>query len=327
MEPPPSYDQHGFDDNPPPYEGNTTTTTTTTNSNANPTPTDEKRPVAAEKSHPPPPSALVLDGCEISPEDNPSRVLYKTTDPPALSDPKVFQYGVQKRDVGRVYDFRADLVGLNVEVLGYADAAPAPSSGGGGQSSRQQKPRASPAFRMALGEDAATYHISAVGRQRAAPMAVMPLQDESGGIAWASAEGRLLAVEFRGGGGDGATHLPRLEIRDGGIAPHDLDLLVTCWCARIWNEKKLGDKGMSVRGASGLSSVAHFVLYEIITTADMLFFSYRRQRQAPGLEPRGMGQAQHRKGRAGTYHCSHEEECVFSLNTPFFDAFLVRSIG
>ncbi|KAI9898986.1 hypothetical protein N3K66_005447 [Trichothecium roseum] len=245
MEAPPSYDQHGFDDNPPPYEGNPNNTATNT------TPTDEKRPVAAEKSHLPPPSALVLDGCEISPEDNPSRVLYKATDPPSRSDPKVFQYGVQKRDVGRVYDFRADLVGLNVEVLGYADAAPAPSSSGGGQSSRQQqqKPRASPAFRMALGEDAATYHISAVGRQRAAPMAVMPLQDESGGIAWANAEGgKLLAVESRG---DGATLLPRLEIRDGGIAPHDLDLLVTCWCARIWNEKKLGDKGMSVRGASG----------------------------------------------------------------------------
>lgn len=225
MDSPPHYDTPV--DDPPPYQ--------TTSS---PPQQRQHRRLSTEQH-----ATLILDGCTISSQKDPTRVLYETNSPPCEARTTLF--GLQKHvysELGdgrlrsrlvHLYDFTYELLGAginrNVEIKGKAGTA-----------------RSFADVKMVQGGPlGGTASVRVAGHFRAGPSS---LTSPRGDISWKAEEGsssdgggggRLLAVETRGernGDDEGGFAVPPRLVVKVEMAERDLDLLVTCWCARLWKE-------------------------------------------------------------------------------------------
>ncbi|UNI20516.1 hypothetical protein JDV02_006595 [Purpureocillium takamizusanense] len=191
-----------------------------------------------------PSSTLVLDGCDVYAMDAPSRPLYRLSNPPCEAGTKV--YGVQKvryHIVGghnddneprlrsrlhHIYDFQTkyfySLRDLRSPVVVE------------GKTSRKRTYRSVKVSASVTGWSgcAAEDHFKAEVR-----LAARLQRGEGGGaqVLWRNMDGRVVAAETRPTRGpDGVVDKPpRLEVREP-LDDMDLDLLVTCWAARLWKE-------------------------------------------------------------------------------------------
>lgn len=226
MDSPPHYDTPV--DDPPPYQ--------TTSS---PPQQRQHRRLSTEQH-----ATLILDGCTISSQKDPTRVLYETNSPPCEARTTLF--GLQKHvysELGdgrtrsrlvHLYDFTYELLGAginrNVEIKGKAGTA-----------------RSFADVKMVQGGPlGGTASVRVAGHFRAG---LSSLTSPRGDISWKAEEGsssdgdggggRLLAVETRGernGDDEGGFAVPPRLVVKVEMAERDLDLLVTCWCARLWKE-------------------------------------------------------------------------------------------
>lgn len=184
---------------------------------------------------------LILDACLIYAESDPSRPLYEVTNPP--SEAKSNVYGIQKvryrqyyadgkQDVLRprhdhIYDCRVheywsgrDLLPSRVRLDGktsrkrsYKEVIVAPSTTGSWSACEAKS------------------HFKAKKK-------------DGDHVAWKDMRGTVVAVETvlkrkEKHEGDGSplelTRLPKLDVREA-MEEIDLDLLVSCWVARVWKE-------------------------------------------------------------------------------------------
>lgn len=179
--------------------------------------------------------SLVLDGCLIYPAVPPSRALYELTNPPSEAKPNV--YGIEKliyklsatdgegkirhrRD--HLYDFKANYFGM-----------PSSHMIVEGKTSRK---RAFQEVLMSPGLGLTAW--KARGHFKIEKQLFGHLKHR-GGLLWRNEAGTLLAVETRvtrkeDGRLDG---LPRLDLKIH-VDEKTMDLLVTCWTARVWMESQ-----------------------------------------------------------------------------------------
>ncbi|KAJ6443219.1 Essential for maintenance of the cell wall protein 1 [Purpureocillium lavendulum] len=189
---------------------------------------------------------LVLDGCQVHAIDAPSRLLYRLSNPPCEATTKV--YGVEKvryrvaddgggdgtgtdeprlrSRLNHIYDFQTkyfySLRDLRAPVVIE------------GQTSRKRSYRSVKVSASVTGWSgcAAEDHFKAEVR-----LSGRLQRGEGAQILWRNMDGRVVAAETRPTRGpDGVVDKPpRLEVRES-LDEKDLDLLVTCWAARLWKE-------------------------------------------------------------------------------------------
>lgn len=187
---------------------------------------------------------LVLDGCNIYPAAPPSQFLYEISSPPCDALDPI--YGVQKwrfrlsdhegegtikSRLDHIYDFQ-DLRLHSVNSL--RPAVKVDGKAGNKRSHREV---------VLLGGHTGWSTCAAAEGWFKADMSMRDRFKKDGQISWRSRDGVLVAVETRArrgedGRGRAAAVLPRLEVR-GMLKEKDLDLLVTCWAARVWKEARV----------------------------------------------------------------------------------------
>ncbi|KAH6896913.1 hypothetical protein B0T10DRAFT_556765 [Thelonectria olida] len=222
-------------DHPPAYDA----------SNSAQTP-DETLPPYEPSSSPPPASTsqhihpaqpeecptLVLDGCRIYSRLQQDRALYQLSCPPREGTTssysvkkirhKVSQVNGEQRQRStelHIYDFKADYLSIGLRDVSIV--------GKGGPR------RTFPEVQMSQGAGPSSFSVA--GHFKTDRTLKNRLQRGSE-ILWKDVDGRLLAVETkveRDGGN--VRELPRLEMK-AALDEKELDLLVTCWCARIWKQ-------------------------------------------------------------------------------------------
>ncbi|KAM5354117.1 hypothetical protein ACJ41O_000767 [Fusarium nematophilum] len=192
----------------------------------------------AAQDQPPAPEdlpTLVLDGCNVFSVYAPSRTLYQLSNPPCDASTKV--YGIEKiryrvadassepslkSRVGHIYDFKGDWTSLNernVELIG-----------------KTSQKRTFPKLTMSQGLSPSSFKVSDL--LKADPdMKGRLNQGRNNIIVWRDADGQVIARETRmtRDKQGKALDLPRLAV--GATMEEKLfDLLVACWCARVWKE-------------------------------------------------------------------------------------------
>lgn len=187
-----------------------------------------------------PSSTLVLDKCDVYAIDAPSRPLYRLSNPPCEATTKV--YGVEKvryrvtdgdgdeprlrSRLNHIYDFQTkyfySLRDLRAPVVVE------------GKTSRKRTYRSVKVSASVTGWSgcAAEDHFKAEVR-----LSGRLQRGEGTQILWRNMDGRVVAAETRPTRGpEGMVEKPpRLEVREP-LDEMDLDLLVTCWAARLWKE-------------------------------------------------------------------------------------------
>ncbi|KAF5017598.1 hypothetical protein F66182_10450 [Fusarium sp. NRRL 66182] len=175
---------------------------------------------------------LVLDGTRIYSTYAPCRILYELSNPPYDASTKV--YGIEKMRyrvadaeyepqlksrVDHIYDFKDEFTSRGVALTG-----------------KTSQKRTYPKLTMSRGIAATSVKVS--GLLKADP----PLRDRmnqghNNTVVWKDDAGQTIAVETRlqRDKENKIQELPRLAIKT--VLEEKLyDLLVTCWCARVWKE-------------------------------------------------------------------------------------------
>jgi hypothetical protein len=178
---------------------------------------------------------LVMDGCLIYSRLHQNRLLYEVSNPPCEASADI--YGVEKfrywtieadgdqeakirfrRD--HIYDFKAEYFSIgmrNVSIIGKA-------------SSKRVFPRVSMTRVFSLSSFTIAGHFKT-------EQSVKHRMQHGSEISWKSPDGNLVAVETKpewNNEGE-VVEIPRLEIKTR-LEEKELDLLVTCWCARVWKQ-------------------------------------------------------------------------------------------
>ncbi|KAF4984093.1 hypothetical protein FZEAL_632 [Fusarium zealandicum] len=178
---------------------------------------------------------LILDGCQIYSSYSPSRILYELSNAPA--DASTTIYGIEKMRyrvahadsepsltsrVDHIYDFKGDWMSpaeRNVVLMG-----------------KTSQKRTYPKVVMSQGLTASSFKVE--GMFKADPdMKGRLNQGRNNMIVWKDAEGQIVARETRlqRDKEKKVQDLPRLAIQ-ATLEEKTFDLLVTCWCARVWKE-------------------------------------------------------------------------------------------
>ncbi|PHH81009.1 hypothetical protein CDD80_4313 [Ophiocordyceps camponoti-rufipedis] len=178
---------------------------------------------------------LVMDGCHVYPAEPPSSFLYKLSSPVCQAAAKVYRvekirYRLSENDgEGRmmsrldyIYDFQT-----RFRYHSFNHFRPQVIIEG-----KTSKTRTYKAVTISPSVTGWT-SCSAEGHFKAKTSLRDRFSDEVR-ILWKNRAGALVAVEMRKRGG-GDESLPRLEIKIP-LGEQDLDLLVTCWAARLWKE-------------------------------------------------------------------------------------------
>ncbi|QPH05269.1 hypothetical protein C2857_002964 [Epichloe festucae Fl1] len=193
---------------------------------------------------------LVLDGCNIYPAAPPSQFLYEISSPPRDALDSI--HGVQKwrfrlsdhqgegtikSRLDHIYDFQ-DVLHLH-SVNSLRPAVKVDGKAGNKRSHREV---------VLLGGHTGWSTCAAAEGWFKADMSMRDRFKKDGQISWRSRDGVLVAVETRARRrGEEHEHdrtaaavLPRLEVVRGVLLKEkDLDLLVTCWVARVWKEAQV----------------------------------------------------------------------------------------
>ncbi|KAK2590328.1 hypothetical protein QQS21_011990 [Conoideocrella luteorostrata] len=187
---------------------------------------------------------LVLDGCNIYPATPPSQFLYEISSPPCDALNKVYNVqkwryrlsdhegdGTIKSRLDHIYDFK-DMKDIN-DMYHHSVNTLRPAVMLEGQTCNKR------GFReiVLLGGHTGWSTCAATEGWFKAEISMRDRFKKDGQISWRSRDGILVAVETRATRRpDGSVdRMPRLEIR-GVMLEKDLDLLVSCWVARVWKE-------------------------------------------------------------------------------------------
>ncbi|GAB0133010.1 hypothetical protein EsDP_00001429 [Epichloe bromicola] len=194
---------------------------------------------------------LVLDGCNIYPAAPPSQFLYEISSPPRDALDSTYRVqkwrfrlsdhegeGTIKSRLDHMYDFS------DVHLHSVNSLRPAVKVDGRAGNKRSHREV------VLLGGHTGWSTCAAAEGWFKADMSMRDRFKKDGQISWRSRDGVLVAVETRarrgededgsgsGSGSGSAAVLPRLEVR-GVLKEKDLDLLVTCWAARVWKEAQV----------------------------------------------------------------------------------------
>ncbi|KAH6873943.1 hypothetical protein B0T10DRAFT_522304 [Thelonectria olida] len=180
---------------------------------------------------------LVLDGCLIFSRLNQGRLLYEVSNPPCEASTSI--YGVEKiryriqeaagereakirsrRD--HIYDFKSNYFSLGmrgVSIIGKGSSK-----------------RVFPKVYMSRGLSSSSFNIAGHFKTE---QSIKNRVQHGSEISWKSKDGTLVAVETKVEYDKEGRVLepPRLEIKTM-LEEKELDLLVTCWCARVWKHAK-----------------------------------------------------------------------------------------
>ncbi|KAF4972328.1 hypothetical protein FSARC_1107 [Fusarium sarcochroum] len=177
---------------------------------------------------------LILDGTKIYSAYAPSRLLYEISNAPADASAKIYgiekiRYRVADADyepklksrVDHIYDFKADwttLSGSTMKLYG-----------------KTHPKRTYPEVSMSKGLGG-TIKVDDLLKAEA-PIRDRLNQGKNNTIVWKDEQGQVLAVETRlqRDKENNVQELPRLAIK-AAVEEKLYDLLVTCWCARVWKE-------------------------------------------------------------------------------------------
>ncbi|KAK7423075.1 hypothetical protein QQZ08_009242 [Neonectria magnoliae] len=178
---------------------------------------------------------LVLNGSQIFSASSPSRILYEISNPPCDASAKI--YGIEKiryrvadassepslkSRVDHIYDFKGDWTSLNdrnVELIG-----------------KTSQKRTYPKLIMSQGLSTSSFKVTDLLRAEADLRGRLN-QGRNNIILWKDADGQVIARESKlSRDKEGKVQdLPRLAI-EATLEEKFFDLLVACWCARVWKE-------------------------------------------------------------------------------------------
>lgn len=192
------------------------------------TPHHNVQPQATTEEFP----TLVLDGCRVYSRLNQARILYEVTNPPCEAASSI--YGVEKirykvsesngemkvryrRD--HIYDFKSDYFSFGMRDISII-----------GKSSSKKD--------VSMTRRLSSSSFSVAGHFKTEQSVKNRVQHGSD-ISWKSPDGKTLAVENKVEWSKDGRVLepPRLEIKTR-LSENEMDLLVTCWCARVWKQAK-----------------------------------------------------------------------------------------
>ena len=182
---------------------------------------------------------LILDGRVIYPSEPPSRILYQLSSAPCFATAKVYavekvRYRLSENDgeghvksrLDHIYDFQTKYFHSLRDVR--------PPVVIDGKTSRK---RAYKSIMLSPSAGAGWSTCSAEGHFKATVSISSRLKGGNGQILWKNTDGLVVAVETRPKRKEDGNleTLPRLEVKVA-LEEKDLDLLVTCWAARLWKE-------------------------------------------------------------------------------------------
>ncbi|KAF5011771.1 hypothetical protein FDECE_2138 [Fusarium decemcellulare] len=194
---------------------------------------DTQQPVAPEDL-----PTLILDGCRIysayAPE---TRILYELSNPPAEASTTI--YGIEKirwrvadahseptlkSRTDHIYDFKGDWLSMNernVILVG-----------------KTSQKRTYPQVTMSQGMSPSSFKVDGLLKADADLLGRLN-QGRNNTIIWKDGQGQTIAKETRlQRDKEGKVQeLPRLAIQ-GTLEDKLFDLLVACWCARVWKESE-----------------------------------------------------------------------------------------
>lgn len=197
-----------------------------------------EQPPSYDAAHQQEPSApedlpiLVLDDCRIYSAYAPSRTLYELNSPPSYNMTDV--YGVEKMRyrvadadsepslrsrLDHIYDFKADFASKNVVLTG--------------QTSQK---RTFPKLTMSQGLSASSFKVEGLLKADT-DLRGRFARGRANTIIWKDAQGRIVAEETRPQRDKEGKieEPPRLSIK-AAVEEKLFDLLVACWCARVWRD-------------------------------------------------------------------------------------------